>query len=71
MHRLTNAEWNVSHGARRLAGQQNAVRQLRTCMRDITGAEALLSDLEHAQALSLRVRDQLQSRIEHLSKTGL
>jgi hypothetical protein len=65
MNRLTNAEWDVSHGARRLAEQQRAVRQLRTCMRDISGAEALLIDLEHAQALSVRVRDRLRSLVEH------
>ena len=67
MDRLTNAEWDVSQGARRLAGQQRAIRQLRTCMRDITGAEALLIDLERAQTLSVRVRDRLRSLIEHLN----
>ena len=69
--RLTNADWDVSHGARRVAEQRNAIRVLRTCMRDVTAAEALLIDLECAQALSVKNRDRLLSLFEDLHGTAL
>ena len=69
LDRLANAEWDVSRGARLLVGQRNAVRQLRTCMRDVTSAEALLTDLECAQVLSVSERDRLRTQVEHLHTT--
>ena len=66
MDRLTNAEWDVSQAARRLAASKGLFASaVLAC--DITGAEALLIDLEHAQTLSVRVRDPLRSLIEHLN----
>ena len=67
LDRLANAEWDVSHGARRLAGQRNAVRQLRACMRDVSNAETLLTDLAAEHLYSVSERDQLRSQLEALT----
>ena len=69
LNQLSDAEWEVSHGARRLSAQRNAVRVLRTLMRDMTGAERRLTDLESTQASSVRRRDQLRSQLGLLSIT--
>jgi hypothetical protein len=64
LNQLSDAEWEVSHGARQLSAQRNAVRVLRTSMRDMTGAEKRLTDLESSQASSVSKRDRLRFQVE-------
>jgi hypothetical protein len=71
LDRLADAEWAVSQGARRIAEQRGALRQLRSCMRDVTDAQELLIDLECEQMLSVNERDLLREQLEestHISK---
>ena len=69
LDRLANAEWECRAAARRLSGQQNALRSLRSSMRDTSGAEALLRDFEFAQVWLVHERDRILSEIQRLDTT--
>ena len=64
LNRLAHAEWNVSHGARRLAQHRHTISLLRTHMRDVSNAEDRLTDLAAEHLYSVSERDQLRVQLK-------